>query len=519
MKLEAFVTALVVALLSPSCKTPSTAARAAEPQARAALTSPLAPGSAAVRNEPPPSGILLDAPFPPIVRHELSNGFELYVVERHALPLIVIKLVIRAVSASDADKPGLASLSAELLKAGGAGRYSGRELAERLAALGAKLEVSASPDTTSLSLSVTSADFEPALELLGLTATKPRFDAVAFRKLQKRQSERVARLSRTSGAWAASMVLHRELYELPVGVHPYAHYDATESEFSRLTLGDCKRWQKAALRAKNAFLVVAGDVSAERAKTIVERAFAELGSEAPEPSAYPTPLAPERVDVWVVDRPGSPESSIYLATLGAELQNEDFTPLRALVEILNDRSGRLAARPGGTRSPASAARAWLEEPRYGPAPLLSYAESNTQNTPQAVAELLDRFERLAKNPPGERELADAVRQLSDGFLVESASLGAISELTARLGVHELDERWYDDFRDDVRKLNLELLKAVALRRFRAGRGLIVVAGDAARIAEPLRRFGRVSVVDPSSDFVTRRRLSHDPSVPLGALTR
>ena len=57
------------------------------------------------------------------------------------------------------------------------------------------------------------------------------------------------------------MVLYRELYRLPVTIHPYANYDALPEELTALKLADAKRWYRQNITPENSMLLVTGDVN------------------------------------------------------------------------------------------------------------------------------------------------------------------------------------------------------------------------------------------------------------------
>ena len=107
----------------------------APPPPMSAAPAPSAAAPAAPEGPPPP-GLAPDWKFPAIVEQALKNGLAVRLVERHALPLVEITLVVSSGSASDGPKPGLATVAGELLKAGGAGKWQSRALLDAAAALG-----------------------------------------------------------------------------------------------------------------------------------------------------------------------------------------------------------------------------------------------------------------------------------------------------------------------------------------------------------------------------------------------
>jgi predicted Zn-dependent peptidase len=480
----------------------------------AATAAPAAPAGDE-NSEPPPAGLSPDAPFPTIARRELPNGFGLRIVERRSLPLVELRLVVPSGHATDGAKTGLAALTGQLLKAGGAGRWSPRQLVEQIERLGAGLEVTTDRDATRISIAVTSTDLEPALQILAALVQEPRFDATEFGKLRQREIERLLDLSRTSATFMAKVVLYRELYELPSAVHPYSRYGATPAELKQISLEDCRAWYRAQFSPKNAFLVIAGDVSAEAAETPIRRAFEAWKGEPKARAEFEAPRAPNRARVFVVDRPASTQSQIYLATLGPELHAPSFPAFEVMNNVLGH--GRLFLEIREKRALSYSVESEIVEVSRGPVPIVLGAATNTRKTAHAVAALLEQVTALASGAPPEDEVSAAGRQLADGFVVTSATAGALADLTARLGVLQLPDDWYDDYRSALKAVEPAQVRELAGRYLNRDRMLIAVAGAAGAIAEPLRRFGPVTIVDAEQGFSTRRTLTHDPSVALDAV--
>jgi zinc protease len=478
-----------------------------------ALGDPAASSANADENaEPPPPGPSPDAPFPTVARHELPNGFGLRIVERHSLPVVEIRLVVRSGHASDEPKTGLSALTGSLLETGGAGRWSARQQVERAEGLGARLEVVTDRDATQLSIAVARSELEPALELLSTLAQSARFDAVEFRKLRDREIERVTDLSRTSSTFMASMVLYRELYELPSAVHPYARFAATSAELKAITLEDCRGWYRAHFSPKNAFLVVAGDVVPDAVLAAAARLFEPWKGEPPARGQFPTPHLPNRTSVYVVDRPASAQSQVYVGLFGPEMKTRVLPAALVMNQILA--AERLFLDVREKRALSHRLGSEIEKVAEGPVPIVLNAVTQSAKTARTVAALLEQLDVMATTEPRDEAVGEASRYLADSFLVSSASAGAIANLTARLGILELPDDWYDDYRRALRQVEPAEVRDLGARYLRKDRAIIAVAGAADVVAEPLRRFGPVTVVDAEHGFSTRRSLTHDPSVAL-----
>jgi predicted Zn-dependent peptidase len=455
--------------------------------------------------------------FPTIGHSRLENGLELRVVTRKNYPIIELRLVLASGIASDGSEPGVAAVAGELLKAGGAGKWNAADLAERAESLGASLDVVTDRDSTRITMAVTTADLDAALDLMGAVAQQPRFAPVEFDKLKQRELERVRNAAKASAGWAASMVLYRELFDLPTAIHPYAHYDAKPSELSKLTLASCRRWYQTNVTPGNATLVIAGDVEAATAEAAAKRVFARWKGAKPSLQTYNDPVPADSRTVWLVDRPHSAQSQIYVAGLGPERSTPAWPALAAVNQILGGGvAGRLFLDVREKRSLAYGTGSSLEEPARSPVPIVLSAGTQTAKTGLAVQALLENLDKIASAPPTDAEVGMASRSLSDAFLFRTETLGAVADLTVKLAILGLPDDYFDTYRAALRTLDNATVYEAAQKYFKIKNPVLVVAGDAERIAKPLSHFAKVVVIDPEHDFQPGKTLPLDPTQSLEA---
>lgn len=477
------------------------------PAAPAPVKDPLA--------EPPASGVTPDARFPDIARHTLPSGLKLAMVPRKTLPIVELRLLFESGTASDRAKPGLAVVAGELTKAGGAGAWNAQQLLERAESLGADLSVLTDRDSTRISLGVTTGDLDAALEILAAVAMKPRFDAREFGKLRAREIERAKSSAKSNAGYAAKMILYRELFEVPTAIHPYSRFDALPAELEKLTLGDCKAWHRQHMTPHNAVLVAAGDVDPESFVKAAEKVFGAWKGDKPEAPRFIEPQPEEERRLYLVDRPGSGQSQVLVGKLGPTRQTPDWPSLALMNQVLGGGvAGRLFLDVREQRSLAYSTGSSIEEPAHSPVPIVLSAGTQTDKAPHAVQALLDNLERMGTHPPSAAEIETASRFLSDSFLFRTETVGALADMTAKLSVLSLPDDYYDTYRKAVRELDGAAAVAKAGKFFTTERVVIVVAGDAEKLAQRLTRFAKVVVVDPQNGFTPGALLPMNASQPL-----
>src|SRR6266511_3479626 len=111
-------------------------------------------------------------------REVLANGIRLLVAPRPAIPIVALRVYLRAGSAFDPpDAPGLANLTAELLTRGTAKR-TGPELDRAIEFVGGGLEADAGRDGTTVSLAVLKKDLVLGVAVLAEVYTLPLHGAL-----------------------------------------------------------------------------------------------------------------------------------------------------------------------------------------------------------------------------------------------------------------------------------------------------------------------------------------------------
>jgi predicted Zn-dependent peptidase len=445
----------------------------------------------------------------------LANGLEIAVVSRKTLPIVELRLLFQSGIASDGPKPGLAVVAGELTKAGGAGPWNAEALLERAESLGADLNVITDRDSTRISLGVTTGDLDSALDILSAVASKPRFDPKEFGKLRTREIERASSAAKSSAAYAAAMILYRELFEVPTAIHPYSRYDALPSELAALTLADCKAWHKQHMTPKNAVLIASGDVDADALAKAAERACAGWRGEKPEQPRFSEPMPDAERHLYLVDRPGSGQAQVLVGRLGPARQTPSWPSLAVLNQVLGGGvAGRLFLDVREKRSLAYSTGSSIEEPAHSPVPIVLSAGTQTGKAPQTVQALLENLDRMGKSAPSAAEIETASRYLSDSFLFKTETVGALADMTAKLSVLSLPDDYYDEYRKAVRTIDAATAQAQAGAFFGTDHIVIVVAGDAQKLSQRLTHFAKVIVIDPQKGFTPGRMLPMNAAQPL-----
>ena len=199
--------------------------------------------------------------FPTIHKSHLANGLAVWSVRHGALPVATMVLLVRAGSSADtAGRPGLASLTGDMLDEG-AGNRDALEVHDALARIGAQFDTEVGPDATFLTLTTLTKFRSEGMTLLADLVTRPRFDAGEFERVRHLRTNRLRQLRDVPSATA-----DRAFATAVYGDHPYGHLAiGTMAALEHMTLDDVRDFHSRAYQPADAVLIVVGDLSHDQA--------------------------------------------------------------------------------------------------------------------------------------------------------------------------------------------------------------------------------------------------------------
>lgn len=440
------------------------------------------------RTRPPPLG----TPRPPVVpvvqRAELACGLPVLVVERRALPVVDVRLVLPGGAAADpAGAEGCAALTAASLDEG-TERRTGPELAAALALLGAGYRAFADWHETVLSLHVLSPGFDAAIRLFTEIARTPVFPATA---VARRRAQRAASLrqDRDDPGITAARVLARAIY----GGHRYGTPAAgTPESVESLTQEQLVASHARTFGPRHGFLVVAGDVALPSLIPLLDDAFGNWIGGAAWGSVAPSPTDGSAM-VHVVDRPGAPQSELRVGHAGPPRSSPDYFPLIVGNTILGGAfTSRINLVLREQKGLTYGARTGFAFRRDG-GPFGASVAIQTDATAEAVGDILDAMEALRVAPPSESELDRARSWLALGLPRGLETAGSVADRVADIESHGLGDDYLARFVERVSAVSGEQVRAAAHRHLQPARTSIALVGDLARIRKPLESLGRAEV--------------------------
>ncbi|MGQ0562785.1 MAG: M16 family metallopeptidase, partial [Gemmatimonadota bacterium] len=262
-------------------------------------------------------------PLPPITlhAHALSNGLALSVVERRELPIVHLEIILHG--GAELDPPitaGRLSMMAEMLDEGTPARGA-LDIAEQLDHLGAYFSVQPVWDATILSLQVVSSRLEPALDIVADVVLNAVFPAGEFRRKQK---ERLTALlqERDDPALLAGKALAADVFG---AAHPFgAPIDGTHDSVARLTRDDVAALYATQGVARNAHVLVVGDVDRDAVARAIDARFGGWPAGQPAPVRMPALPRANGRKLLLVDKPGAAQAELRVGQTAPARTTDDY---------------------------------------------------------------------------------------------------------------------------------------------------------------------------------------------------
>ncbi len=461
---------------------------AAPPKAAAPRSTPDAP----FRSKLPAAAAERPFKVPAVKRFRLRNGLPVILAESRRLPLVTVDLVVKTgSSANPKERPGLASLTANLLDEGTTKR-SATEIASQIAQLGATLATYATWDASAVSLGVLAEHLDAALELWADVLLRPAFPQTELDRVVKNLTALIAS-RKDSPPIVAQQVQARALWG---DAHPFAWPEVgTEESLAKLGREALKRFYDTHYVPGNAVLVVAGDVTEARLRAKLEPLLAGWKGKKAPPIKVPRVEGPTQSRIVLVDKPGAPQSSVRIGLPAIERKHPDYYRVLVANHIFGGTFKRLTMNLRESKGWTYGVRSYLDA-RRAPGPWEIGGEFVAARTADAVEEIGKELEKLRRDPVTDQELDETKRELTGAFPARFATASQLAAQMAALAIYDLPPGELDAFVSKIRAVGKDDVRRMAQKYFRPEQLVITVVGDRVTLESSLRKLAPVERRNP-----------------------
>jgi predicted Zn-dependent peptidase len=377
----------------------------------------------------------------------------------------------------------------------GAGTRSALEIADAVEFLGASLVTSGGMDASAVRMNVPVARLADGLPLLADVVLRPTFPAADLERLRQ---ERLTALlqAQDDPASIASLAFSRLVFG---SEHRYGTPGiGTRAALEAIADTDVRGFHARHYTVPNATLIVVGDVGTDDVIRLLEPHF---GVWRPASEARTTPAAPKdapqvpRAQIYLVDKPGAPQSQIRLGWVGAPRATDDYFTLQVLNTILGGAfTSRLNQNLRETHGYAYGAGSRFEMYR-GAGPFFATAGVQADKTADALQEFFKELNAIGE-PIGDEELTKGKNYLA---LQLPSALETTSDLSLALEemvTYGLPADYLERYVPNVQAVTSAAVQQAAAKYIQPSRFIVVVVGDGKLVEAPLRatKLGPVTVL-------------------------
>ncbi len=416
-------------------------------------------------------------------RHTLSNGVVVYVVEDRQLPLVDLSVTLRVGGFLDPDtKPGLAAMTASMLRQGGAGELSAEAFDERVDFLAADLDSEAGPTSASASLNCIRPVLDESLRLLFDMLRSPRFqqDRLDLEQEQtlealKQRNDRPQTISARNWEW------------LMRGPDHFLSRELTESQVLSLVREDLIDFHARYWQPDNMIIGVAGDVDTQAILSTLEERFAGWRNDGPDvPWPPPAPTEEPRPGVYYIQK-DIPQGRVLLGHLGYQRRgwkDRDVQALAVMNEVLGGGgfTSRLVKRIRSDEGLAYSAFSQFGIEPWWPGIFNIGYQSKSATVALAAKIALEEIDRIRREKITEAELVTAKASFIDVFPRQFESARRTVGIFVRDELEGRPHRYWIDYRDRVRAVDRDDVQRVARKHLHPDRLVLLVVGSWEEIA-------------------------------------
>lgn len=435
----------------------------------------------AQKETPPAGGQPKPFVFPKQDTYTLGNGMKVTLVQYGSIPKVAMQTVIRAGSLNErSDQRWISDMVATLLKEGTSTRTAS-QIALETADMGGSIFTSASTDKTTIGGEVLSEFDTRFLALMADVIQNPKFAAEDVEKIRANKIRELA-INRAQPGSLAWEKFRQNIFPN----HAYGTIFPTEAGLKAYTLQDIKTFFYNQYGAARAHLYVVGQFDTAKVKAAIQRSFGNW-KKGPE-AIRDVPQINAKRTLDVIDRPGAPQSTIYLGMPAMSPSDADFVKFTVMDSLLGSSFGsritsNIRENKGYTYSPNSFI--WH---RYKTGYWVENADVTTEATGASIKEILFEIDRLRKEPPTETELQGIKNYLVGIYVLQNSTRSGVIGQLENGNYNELSRDYLDTYVSKLSAVTAADISEMARKYLVTEKMTLVVVGDKAKITEQLKPY-------------------------------
>ena len=269
----------------------------------------------------------------------------------------------------------------------------------------------------------------------------------------------------------------------------------TAASLKGLTIADLRQFHTSRYVPSNGTLIVTGDVDPAAVTAQLETAFGSWKGAAATPTQLPAAPQLSARKVYLVDKPGAPQSQIRIGWIGVPRSTPDYFALRVLNTVLGGAfTSRLNQNLREQHGYAYGASSSFDM-RGSAGPFFAAAGVQTDKTAEALTEFFKELDGIRKPIPTD-ELEKAKNYVALLLPRNFETTQSLAGSLAQMFIFNLPPDYFETFTTRVRAVTQADVQRAAERYIQPDKFAVVVVGDLKTIEPGVRalNLGPVSTV-------------------------
>lgn len=429
--------------------------------------------------------------IPKAERVQLECGMPVYLLHDPELPIITITAMVHTGSVNDPPtKSGLAGMTGEVMRSGGAGGLAPEKMDDELEFMASSVESGITSDMGTVSLTSLTRNFSRTLRIFSDVLLRPDFSEKRVDLARKHLVEGLRRQNDDP-----KEIANREIIKAIYVGHPLGNVP-TFASAAAITRQDMINFHHRFFRVDNTILAVAGDFD----RTALIR---ELNTVFGKPTAT-TPMAlpsiPQPPEIFkpelLYGKKEVNQTVIRLGHLGITKDSPDIYAIRVMDYILGGSfTSRLTMEIRTNQGLAYNVDSHFDIGRRFTGTFIAETETKAESTAKTIGLMKEIIAGMTKGLITDQELNSAREYIINSFMFGFTSPASIVTQRARLEFYGYPANYLENYRDAIARISKEDVLAAAKKHLKPDAFKLVVIGNGDRFDKPLSEFGTVRKLD------------------------
>ena len=236
-------------------------------------------------------------------------------------------------------------------------------------------------------------------------------------------------------------------------------------------------------RPNNATLIIVGDLTMNDILGKLNAALADWKSGDITPFQVPAPRPVDAMRVYLVDKPGAPQSEVRIGYPALARSSPDYFPVLVMNRLLGGQfSSRINLNLREKHGYTYGARSGFSFQK-GAGPFTASGGIVTEKTDSSLIEFLYEINLMKDKGMSASELEFVKKGLVGGFALAFETPAQIAGSLQGIVLYGLPENYFNNYLQNIEAVQLDDVQRVAKKYLDASKMAVVVVGDLAKIKD------------------------------------